>query len=331
MSALFFRSRRLSGAFMALSSIGLLAMTPREAFAWGPYGHAIVADIAQSRLSPEATHSVQALLALEHYRTLDRVASWPDTIGHVPVAKGGLPQTLPWHYVDTDVAFSTYDKARDCADDICVTEKLPEMAHVLADRSAPEAKRLAALKWIVHLAGDLHQPLHAAERDHDKGGNAVKVSFFGDDRNGHENLHSLWDEGIMDRARHLVVGPHYTIDFARARAEAERLDAQITPGQAAYWSSGLTEDPGRGAVRDAVVTWTNESHGLARTVAYGLLPEGAGSDGAGSQGRELSLGETYSDRTLPVIETRLEQAGVRLAALLNRVFSKPGPVSGPTP
>jgi len=301
-------TRRSLLAFSVLLSAAALAMPAKPAQAWGPYGHAIVADIAQSRLTPEAASAVTQLLALEHHQTLDQVASWPDTIGHVPADKGGLPQTLPWHYVDTDAAFPTYEKARDCGNDICVTEKLPEMEKILADPKATPEARLAALKWVVHLVGDLHQPLHAAERDHDKGGNMVKVSYFGQDRNGHENLHSLWDEGIMDHERHLVVGPHYTIDFAKAHEEADRLNAQITPGQAAYWSAALSGD----TMHDHVVAWTDESHGLARSIAYGALPAGK---------ERKDLGEAYTAIAFPVIETRLQQAGVRLADVLNVALS----------
>lgn len=302
-------TRRSLFALPALLSVAALTLASKPAQAWGPYGHAIVADIAQSRLTPQAASAVTQLLALEHHQSLDQVASWPDTIGHVPPEKGGLPQTLPWHYVDTDASFATYDKARDCGNDICVTEKLPEMEHVLADPNAAPEARLAALKWVVHLVGDLHQPLHAAERDHDKGGNMVKVSYFGQDRNGHENLHSLWDEGIMDHERHLVVGPHYTIDFAKAREEADRLNSQITPGQAAFWSGALSPD----TMHEAVVQWTDESHGLARSIAYGALPGGNRKD----------LGAAYTDVAFPVIETRLQQAGVRLADVLNTALSAP--------
>ncbi|NVN43626.1 nuclease [Asaia siamensis] len=301
--------RRSLCAVSALFTVTLVTSFSGQALAWGPYGHAIVADIAQSRLTPQATSAVTRLLALENHQTLAQVASWPDTIGHVPKDKGGLPQTLPWHYVDTDAKFATYDLARDCGNDICVTEKLPEMEKILADPKAAAADRLVALKWIVHLAGDLHQPLHAAERDHDKGGNMVKVSYFGQNRDGHENLHSLWDEGIMDHERHLVVGPHYSIDFTRAREEADRLNAQITPGQAAFW----TGDFSAGTVHDSVVKWTDESHALARDVAYGALPAG----------RKKDLGEAYTAIAFPVIETRLQQAGVRLADLINTAFPTP--------
>lgn len=302
-------TRRSLCAISALVFAAALTLGAHRAEAWGPYGHAIVADIAQSRLTPQAQAEVTKLLALEHHQTLDQVASWPDTIGHVPPEKGGMPQTLRWHYVDTEAKFATYDRMRDCGDDICVTEKLPEMEKRLSDPAATPEDRLTALKWVVHLVGDLHQPLHAAERDHDKGGNMVRVSYFGQDRQGHENLHSLWDEGIMDHERHLVVGPHYSIDFAKAREEADRLNAAITPGQAAFWSGSLSAS----TMHDSVVQWTDESHGLARSIAYGALPPGKTKD----------LGAAYTSIAFPVIETRLQQAGVRLADVLNTALGTP--------
>lgn len=289
---------------MLLSVTGLLFA--REAQAWGPYGHAIIVDIAQSHLNPETKREITRLLLQEHHETLDQVASWSDKIGHVPMDRGGLPQTLPWHYVDTDVMQGAYDRSRDCPNDLCITEKLPQMEKMLADSKASDAERLVALKWVVHLVGDLHQPLHATERNHDKGGNLMKVSYFNRNRGGHENLHALWDEVIMDCAWSLVVGPHYSIDFAKAREKAYRLNARITPGQALLWPEALT----LGTVPQAIVNWTNESHALARTVVYGVLPQ-----------HSHDLGTTYSQIVLPVIETRLEQAGIRLAGVLNLALS----------
>lgn len=291
----------------ALACVSGLFSIP-QAHAWGPYGHAIVADIAQDRLKPEAAKAVQALLALEEHQTLDQVASWPDTIGHVSKKKGGLPQTLVWHYVDTDVAHPAYERERDCADGNCVVEKLPEFEKQLADRSATPQQRLDALKWVVHLVGDLHQPLHAAERDHDKGGNAIRLSYYGETENGHMNLHALWDEGVLDRQASLVVGPHYTIDFTKARVEANQLSSTITADETTYWVADLAG----GDVYHAVVDWTDESHSLARTIAYGALPKTNGAD----------IRDTYTSIAWPVIQLRLQQAGVRLAAVLNAALGK---------
>jgi len=277
-----------------------LCATP-AAHAWGPYGHAIIADIAQDHLTPAATQQTTALLALEGHQTLDQVASWPDAAAHIPKSQGGIPETLPWHYVDIDTSHPTYDATRDCPNDNCVTEKLPQMIATLSNPNAPPQARLLALKWVVHQVGDLHQPLHAAEHAHDKGGNTVRISYFGDTQEGHLNLHSLWDEGILDRQASLVVGPHYSIDFTKARVEANTLNAQITPGQAAAWTTGYTPTQ----PHQAVVNWTNESHTLARTIAYGALPP------------RHDIAQSYTDIAWPVIQTRLEQAGIRLAAILN--------------
>ncbi|CAI9120163.1 S1/P1 nuclease [Brytella acorum] len=292
----------------ALLSCGaVLAAPPAEA--WGPYGHAIVAEIAQDRLSPQAAKAVKELLALENHHTLDEVASWPDTIGHVPKNKGGAPETLLWHYVDIDVNNRDYDRTRDCPADACVVEKLPALEKTLADRNAPAAERLVALKWVVHLVGDIHQPLHAAQRDDDKGGNTVRLTYEGDNANGHMNLHALWDGGIIDHQAHLTVGPYYSIDPAAARAVATRLGATITPDEATYWAADV--QPGH--MRDATIDWTDESHALARTVAYGAL----------TQNRDAALGDSYTAIAWPIIQLRLKQAGVRLAAVLNEALATP--------
>ncbi|MBF0887361.1 MULTISPECIES: S1/P1 nuclease [Gluconobacter] len=290
----------------SLIGAGMLAFSS-SAFAWGPYGHAIVADIAQERLTPQASKAAAALLELENHQTLDQVASWPDTIGHVPKKKGGAPETLKWHYVDIDVSHPAYDQARDCSDHACVVEKLPEEIRILADTHASPQDRLVALKWVVHLMGDIHQPLHAAERNKDMGGNAIHLTYFGNNANGHMNLHSLWDEGVIDHEADLHVGPFYSIDPARAKQEADRLGALITPDEAQYW----VQDLAAGNVHDATVNWADESHSLARSVAYGALPANKGAD----------VGKAYTELTWPIMQLRLEQAGVRLAAVLNSALS----------
>ncbi|WP_323990514.1 S1/P1 nuclease [Nguyenibacter sp. L1] len=299
--------------------MGLGAGAARPALAWGGNGHAIVADIAEARLSPAAARQVGDLLALEGHRTMDQIASWPDSIGHIPPERGGAPETLPWHYVDIDVAAPGY-AAADCPDGNCVVARLPDLLRVLGDARAPRAKRLAALKWVVHLVGDIHQPLHAAERDHDKGGNMVKVSYFGETRNGHLNLHSLWDEGILEHETGLTTGPHYAIDLARARQEAAILNDAITPGQAAAWApQGLP-----GSLGPVVAAWANESHALARDVVYADLPHAGNGPGIAPG---IALGAPYDQAAWPVIQVRLEQAGVRLADVLNAAL--PAAASAP--
>lgn len=295
------------GAALALTLGTLGAVLPlAPALAWGPNGHAIVADIAEDKLTPATSAAVHALLASGGYQSLDQIASWPDTIGHLPADKGGEPDSLPWHYVDIPLKADAYDPQRDCPHDACVLAKIPEFAHILADRTQDQAVRLRALKFLVHFVGDIHQPLHAEDND-DKGGNLVKVTYFGYAGGPRGlNLHSVWDESIIDHELSLVVAPDYSIDFAKARAAAGPLETAITPAETAAWTPA---DIG-GAVASHSLEWALESHSLAATVAYAKLPAG----------NPAPLADAYEAEAWPVVRTRLEQAGVRLGALLNALL-----------
>lgn len=274
---------------------GAVALAAPLAQAWGPEGHAIVADIAQQHLAPAAAAQVQALLRLEGLSRLDEISSWAD--GN----RKQRPHTGGWHYVDIPLHAGTYVPARDCARDNCVIAQISHFGQVLADRSATPAVRLEALKWVVHFVGDVHQPLHA-EDDDDKGGNTVQLQFFGRGT----NLHAVWDGGVLRQALNLVPGPDYTFDHALVQADAMRLDASISPADRAAWSAigGLPQLYGQ------AVAWADESHRLARDVAYAHLD---GRNQAGWSAR-------YQAVAWPVVSTRLQQGGVRLAAVLNELL-----------
>jgi hypothetical protein len=267
-------------------------------FGWGADGHRIVAFIATARLTPQAKEDVKALLG---NATLVDVASWPDQI------RQERPETGPWHYVDIPVNAASYDAARDGKDGNNVIDAIDKFEKVLGDPSAPLAKRAEALKFVVHFCGDIHQPLHCAERDHDKGGNARLVFFL--DRQMAVNLHACWDSWI------LLDSKGTTSDSVYAGA----LSARISQAQAAEW------------VKSTPVDWANESHQLAVDVVYKNVPEG---------GPPPKLGRDYVNAAKPVIDQQLEKGGVRLADVLNRVLAEPivappateaAPASAPAP
>ncbi len=266
--------------------------------AWGPEGHAIVADIAQARLDPAAAGQVSALLRLEGDEGLDQIASWADQ------HRKEMPGTGGWHYVDIPLAAPAYEASRDCRRDDCIVAQLAHFSRTLADRSASPQARLQALKWVVHLVGDIHQPMHAVDHD-DKGGNTVQVQFFGIGT----NLHSVWDGRVIEHELDLRLGPNYSIDRAAVKARAMQLNAQITPAERARWAPA-----GSLATLDArVVGWADESHHLAQTVAYTDLAKPSG----------VAWSERYQAKAWPVIRERLEQAGVRLAELLDEALGEP--------
>src|SRR5262249_48901498 len=116
-------------------------------------------------------------------------AFWADEI------RDRRPETARWHYVDIPLAAHDYQPARDCQRTPrgdCIIAALERERAVLADHGATDQRRSEALRFVVHLIGDLHQPLHCAD-DGDHGGNAVDVTFLGRP----ERLHAVWDGGIL--------------------------------------------------------------------------------------------------------------------------------------
>ena len=136
---------------------------------------------------------------------------------------------------------------------------------MLAGGSTPTPERLEALKWLVHFVGDIHQPLHC-EDDNDRGGNDVPAVFF--NRQAGENLHHIWDTEIIRLALSSGRASGEAHGLDQMRKDADALNATIKPDDAAAWApAGLLNDE-----RSAVMRWANESHELARDVAYADLP-----------------------------------------------------------
>jgi len=162
----------------------LLAMCiPVTAFAWGAQGHHIIANLAQAQLSAKARIELDRLLALEPGETLESVSTWADEHRN--------PVSAAWHYINFPRDSCIYNVQRDCPTGQCVVEAIGKQLDMLAS-TAPDEKRLVALKYLVHLVGDVHQPLHAGYLD-DKGGNTYQLQAF---MRG-SNLHALWDTGLI--------------------------------------------------------------------------------------------------------------------------------------
>jgi hypothetical protein len=163
----------------------LFALVPTVALAWGVLDHRLIADLADAQLTPQARTQVQRLLALEPGATMASISTWADEHRN--------PATAAWHYVNFPRTSCAYDAARDCASGQCVLAALEQQLGVLGSTASNEA-RLLALKYVVHLVGDVHQPLHAGFAD-DRGGNSYQLQAFGKGT----NLHALWDSGLLSR------------------------------------------------------------------------------------------------------------------------------------
>jgi hypothetical protein len=159
------------------------AVLSQIAMAWGADGHQIIAMLAEAQLSPAAKKEVDRLLSLEPGQTLASISTWADEHRN--------PSTATWHYVNFPRGNCSYEPERDCPDGKCIVGAIERQIQVLRIADNDE-KRLLALKYVVHLIGDIHQPLHAGFGD-DRGGNNYQLQIF---MRG-SNLHAVWDTGLI--------------------------------------------------------------------------------------------------------------------------------------
>src|SRR3954469_21776419 len=167
------------------AAIAAAFFLPSPALAWGKTGHRVVAAIADTQLSGLARAHIKEILG--GAESLDEAANWPDEMRSDP-APFWQKTATPWHYVTLNGI--TYDHAPPQGDAL---EALAHFRSVLQDPKASLADKQLALRFIVHLVGDLHQPLHVGKCC-DKGGNDVKVTWFGKPT----NLHAVWDSALVD-------------------------------------------------------------------------------------------------------------------------------------
>ncbi|HSG89498.1 MAG TPA: S1/P1 nuclease [Pseudomonadales bacterium] len=249
----------------------VLALLPALASAWGPTGHRVTGALAEHWLSPRAAAAVAGILGAE---TLAEVSTWPDQMRSSPEPFWQRTAT-PWHWVTVPPG-RTYVEVGAPPEGDAYTA-LARFRGVLRDPDASLEERQLALRFAVHLVGDLHQPLHVGNGS-DRGGNQFEVRYMGDET----NLHSVWDSGIINRQE---------LSFSEW---TQRLLRHVDAESLAAWSE---PDP---------LVWIAESAAIRPTI----YPQ------------TRAIGWDYDFVSVPVIRTRLSQAGVRLAAWLNETFEE---------
>ena len=174
-----------------------------------------------------------------------------------------------------------FDRDRDGRKGDNVIDAIEREAKVLADKAQPREKRVEALKFVVHLVADLHQPLHCADRNGDKGGNGRLVFFL--DRKKADSLHYVWDTALVRE----MIGER---PVAQAQSKA------ISAKQRTEGAAGAPEQ------------WANVSHQVAVENVYATVP---------ADGPPPKLTKADVAKATPVVTEQIERAGVRLAMVLN--------------
>lgn len=273
------------GIRAAVAAFAILALfTAATANAWGELGHQLVAELAQRRLTPAADRQVRQLLQGEPQPSLAGIAMWADNLRTLDPDR--FKATSKWHYVNIARGTCHYVAARDCPDGACVVQAIETQRRLMVDSSQPLDVRRDALKFVVHLVGDVNQPMHATNHD-DHGGNGFHITLHTDilpeayardrykDGIMDTNLHSVWDYFVLASARLELMA------YADQLAKTRPAKAHGTPAK-----------------------WAAESCKLAEKI-YAAPHE---------------IGAPYLLDMRPLAEKRVELAAGRLARMLNDAF-----------
>jgi hypothetical protein len=278
-------------------AILLFCLSSQRAWCWGQEGHAIVAEIAQRRLSQSAAEAITRILKADPNAhaystpTLASISTWADEVRYNGSQKN---ETYNWHFVDIPRLNTRFDPATECPKEHpelgdCVINELVRLRNEL--RCTTGEQQLRALKFAVHFVGDAHQPLHTIWEN--LGGNtiSVKIQFKGTTCTNNscstppDNLHKVWDTTLI-RAR------QYNWQSWVDDLEKDWLKS----------ASAIADQ------EDDPVKWTEAAHNEA--LAHNIWVQ----DGA-------TLDQAYYDRAVPLVTQQLGLAGLRLARYLSDVFT----------
>ena len=270
-----------------LVSLALLVATSAQAF--GELGHQVIAALAEDMLTRNAKMQIRSILPPSESGDfsvhLIQVAVWADEIRSL------RPETRPWHFVTLQLGEKGYAPGH--TDSPSVVTALERQLAILGTASSSSKNRYAreeALKWVVHLVGDLHQPLHVGE-DHDRGGNEILVRI----NRRTFNLHAVCDFALLERL-------HLELDSLHALLGRD-----------------LAADPAF-IVRNAsgtVRAWVDETHAKSRGC---YLLNGK----AFPKGTQVALNEEYIHLSTLQVLNQLKLAAIRLAWLLNTTLDPTG-------
>lgn len=174
--------------FPKLFLIGLFFYLPLGTMAWSQEGHRIVGEIADSYLTPKARAAIRQILGTE---SIAIASTWADFIKSDPAYN----YLSPWHYINLKDGLSYADMKAWLAQDTVADAytKINFLVKEFKNKKLDKNTKLMYLRLLIHIVGDVHQPMHVS-REEDQGGNKIFVMWF----NQKTNLHSVWDEKLVE-------------------------------------------------------------------------------------------------------------------------------------
>ena len=200
---------------------------------WGAKGHRVVGELAAQQISKRTSKKISALM---DGVSLAQLSTYADDIK----SDKRFREYGPWHYANIKLDETYTESKKNEKGDI--VRAIKKCIEVLKDPKTERGEKQFHLKLLIHFVGDIHQPMHLAKPT-DRGGNDVKIKWFG--RNS--NLHRLWDSDMIE-------------DYGMSYTEFTANLPKISPSE----QNQIKQAP--------LIVWVNESQKLAKQI-YASLPE----------------------------------------------------------
>lgn len=266
--------------------------------AWWENGHRVIARLAAAHLTPTARARVAEILHVPDTpaavaRAMAEASTWADETK-------GETGTGSWHFIDLTLQDRKSDIPRRCPERNCAPARIRQFAAELASGERDED----ALRYVIHLIGDIHQPMHTVT-DADRGGNCEELNPPIDSA---RNLHALWDGPLVDELGRNSI---------RLAAKLERYAETLGPASESRWARGNVDD------------WVWQSHEVAVRDVYDRLHVPVEPPEFLRSCRQAPLAiwdfrppvdTAYLDAMEPVVRKQLVRAGLRLARVLNEAL-----------
>lgn len=213
----------------------MFLFTALAGWSWSQKGHDVTAYIAEQHLTPQARAAVDSLL---EGKSMVYWANWLDNASHTPE----YAYSKTWHYKNVNDGVRYEEMAPNPNGDAVTAIK--SRIEILKDPATSYADKQLALKILIHVMGDLHQPMHMGHAT-DLGGNRVKIKYFGRDK----NLHGVWDSDLVESA--------HKWSYTEWQQQLDRVSPEA---EAAY-------------VQGSIDDWAKQTLAIA-TEVYNAIPAG---------------------------------------------------------
>ena len=303
-----------------------------QVLAWGQQGTALVGELAQRQLTPEAKAEAGRLLGLIKQNDFAVVANWAGNLDKNPQTRELWEKTKNQRLVIYKTDDCAFQLPRDCPDGACSVVAIERNRNALADPKAPEQTRLMALLFLIHHASDASSPLNNSFKD-DKGGYDFPVKAGGKTW----NLRQVWDDFLLGSAKLDVKAYADKLQGSLPAADSDNpaqwsqqacqivRDGGIYPQKAEKKRKlpthrALGDDDGGDtdyAARNIEYNRTGKDYSRGDKLMNEKPRDGAG-DGIDAQ---------YMSTFTPVAEKQVQLASVRLAQLLNAALVAGRPAS----